>query len=248
MTLSISTQTDTLASYINAAHALVDEAKIHATDDGLTITAVEPANVAMIDESQGAAAFESYSVDTDTVLGVNLSRLADILGMADSDDVWHIHEQDRKIIMQSGGLEYTMATIDPDSIRQEPDIPDLELPVTAHIEWGQMDRALRAADMVSDHVSLASPEGSDGLVVRAEGDTDDVREEIPAGDLSDGTEIPAGTEVESLFSLDYLKDINAPIPGDSSVEMRLGHEMPIKMHWGDGSMSVTNMLAPRIQS
>jgi len=248
MTLSISTQTDTLASFVDAAHALVDEAKIHATAGGLTITAVGAANVAMVDESLTADAFESFAVEAETTLGVNLSRLADILGMADGDDVWHIHEQDRKIVMQSGGLEYTMATIDPDSIRQEPDIPDLEIPATAHIEWGRVDRALRAADMVSDHVSLASPEGSDGLVVTAEGDTDDVREEIPADALGADSEVPTGTEVRSLFSLDYLKDMKGPIPGGETVELRLGHEMPLKMHWGDGSMRVTNMLAPRIQS
>jgi len=57
MTLSISTQTDTLASFIDAAHALVDEAKIHATDDGLATTAVEPANVASVDGSLSAGAF-----------------------------------------------------------------------------------------------------------------------------------------------------------------------------------------------
>jgi proliferating cell nuclear antigen len=168
--------------------------------------------------------------------------------MADGDDVWHIHEQDRKIIMQSGGLEYSMATIDPDSIRQEPDIPDLDLPVTAHIEWARVDRALRAADMVSDHVSLASPEDSEGLVVTAEGDTDDVREEIPADALGAESEVPTGTEVRSLFSLDYLNDMKGPIPGGETVTLRLGTEMPLKMHWGSGDMSVTNMLAPRIQS
>jgi proliferating cell nuclear antigen len=248
MTLSISTQTDTLASFVNAAHALVDEAKIRATDDGLAITAVDPANVGMIDESLAADAFASYSVESDTVLGVTLGRLADILSMADGDDVWHIHEQDRKIIMQSGGLEYSMATIDPDSIRSEPDIPDLDLPVTAHIEWGRVARALRAADMVSDHVSLASPDGSEGLVVKAEGDTDDVREEIPADALGADSDVPAGEAVESLFSLDYLNDMKGPIPGDETVTLRLGSEMPLKMHWGSGDMSVTNMLAPRIQS
>jgi proliferating cell nuclear antigen len=86
------------------------------------------------------------------------------------------------------------------------------------------------------------------LVITAEGDTDDVREEIPADALDASSDMPTDVEVRSLFSLDYLNEMKSPIPSGETVELRLGHEMPLKMHWGDGSMSVTNMLAPRIDS
>ncbi|TKX77190.1 DNA polymerase sliding clamp, partial [Halorubrum sp. SD626R] len=55
---------------------------------------------------------------------------------------------------------------------------------------------------------------------------------------------------DSLFSLDYLKDMNKAIPSDAEVTVELGEEFPVKLHYGfaEGLGNVTFMLAPRIQS
>ncbi|MFB6308482.1 MAG: DNA polymerase sliding clamp, partial [Haloarculaceae archaeon] len=82
--------------------------------------------------------------------------------------------------------------------------------------------------------------------VDAEGDTDDVHLELDREDLIDLT---AG-DAHSLFSLDYLQNMNKAIPKDAEVRMELGEEFPVKMHFdiAEGKGSVTFMLAPRIQS
>jgi proliferating cell nuclear antigen len=82
--------------------------------------------------------------------------------------------------------------------------------------------------------------------VDAEGDTDDVHLELGAEDLISLTPGPA----HSLFSLDYLKDMNKAIPKDTEVTIELGEEFPVKMHFeiAEGQGHVTFMLAPRIQS
>jgi len=246
--MDLTINTDTLAQYIDGAHTLVDEAKIHVTDDGLETRATEAANVGMVDETLAPGAFDAYNAGDGKVLGVNLGRLADIVSMGDSGDVWQITESDRKILMQSRGLEYSMATIDPDSIRQEPDIPDLELPAEARVEWARVDRALTAADMVSDHVAIGTEAGDGGIYLSAEGDTDDVHETIAGDDLADDSIIPTEDSVESLFSLDYLKSMKKPIPKDAVATIRFGQEFPIKILWGTEHMDVTYMLAPRVQS
>ena len=57
-------------------------------------------------------------------------------------------------------------------------------------------------------------------------------------------------EARSLFSLDYLKDMNKAIPKDAEVELELGDEYPVKLHFdiAEAQGHVTYMLAPRIQS
>ncbi|MGB9986880.1 DNA polymerase sliding clamp [Salarchaeum japonicum] len=238
---------DTLRTTLDAVSVLVDECKIHLNEDGLAIRAVDPANVGMVDLELSSDAFESYDADGG-LIGVNLSRLEDIAGMADAGQLIHLEldEETRKLHIQIEGLEYTLALIDPDSIRQEPDLPDLDLPATVVIEGADLDRAVRAADMVSDHIALGVDEADELFYVDAEGDTDDVHLELGVDDLIDLEVGPA----HSLFSLDYLKDMNKAIPKDAEITAELGDEFPVKLHFdlAEGQGSVTYMLAPRIQS
>src|SRR6056297_3392658 len=177
---------DTLKAALDSVSVLVDECKIHLEDDGLEIRAVDPANVGMVDLRLDAAAFESYETDGG-LIGVNLSRLEDIAGMADSGQLVHLEldEETRKLHIAIDGLEYTLALIDPDSIRQEPDLPDLDLSSHIVIEGKDIDRAVTAADMVSEHIALGVAAECDTFYVEAEGDTDDVHFELDREDLID---------------------------------------------------------------
>ncbi len=51
---------DIIKHIIDATSTLVDEAKIQISKDGLSLRAVDPAHVAMVDISIGAKAFESF--------------------------------------------------------------------------------------------------------------------------------------------------------------------------------------------
>ncbi|GAB3320199.1 DNA polymerase sliding clamp [Haloplanus rallus] len=237
----------TLRDALDSVSVLVDECKVRLNEDGLSIRAVDPANVGMVDLSLDAAAFESYEADGG-VIGVNLARLEDIAGMGNAGDLVHLEldEETRKLHIRIDGLSYTLALIDPDSIRQEPDIPDLDLPAQIVVEGNQLDRGITAADMVSDHINLRVDEAVETFHIEAEGDTDDVDFEMGPEDL---IHLEAGP-ADSLFSLDYLKDMNKAIPGDAEVTVELGEEFPVKLHYefAEGLGQVTFMLAPRIQS
>ncbi|WP_248895733.1 DNA polymerase sliding clamp [Haloplanus halobius] len=237
----------TLRDALDSVSVLVDECKVRLNEDGLAIRAVDPANVGMVDLSLDAAAFESYEADGG-VIGVNLSRLEDIAGMGNAGDLVHLEldEETRKLHIRIDGLSYTLALIDPDSIRQEPDIPDLDLPAEIVVEGNQLGRGITAADMVSDHINLRVDEETETFHIEAEGDTDDVDLKLGEDDL---IALEAGP-ADSLFSLDYLKDMNRAIPGDAEVTIELGEEFPVKLHYefAEGLGQVTFMLAPRIQS
>lgn len=237
----------TLQDVLGAVGALVEECKIHLDEEGLSIRAVDAATVGMVDVTISASAFESYEADGG-LIGVNLGRLSDIAGMGSGDDLIHLelNEETGKLEIQLDGLEYTLALIDPDSIRQEPDIPDLDLPARVVLEGSDVDRAVRAADMVSDHIAMGVDEGSDEFYIDAEGDTDDVHLALGPDELID---LQAGT-AHSLFSLEYLKEMNGAIDRDTEVILDLGEEHPVTIHFqiAEGQGDVTYMLAPRIQS
>ena len=237
----------TLQDALDSVSVLVDECKIRLNEADLSIRAVDPANVGMVDLTLDAAAFESYEADGG-VIGVNLAKLEDFVGMASGDQLVELEldEETRKLKIRMDGLSSTLALIDPDSIRQEPHIPDLDLAADIVLEGAQLDRGIKAADMVSDHVRLRVDADAEAFHIEAEGDTDDVDFTLSTDDL---IALTAGA-ADSLFSLDYLKDMNKAIPKDAEVTVELGEEFPVKIHYAvaEGQGNVTYMLAPRIQS
>jgi proliferating cell nuclear antigen len=240
----------TLSDAIAALRTIVDESKLRFDETGLQSRAVDPANVAMVDVDVPDAAFKRLNVsDDETTLGVNLETLADVLSMAESDDdlVARLNAETKKLELSfpGTGLEYTCALIDPDAIRQEPDIPDLDLGGEFVVPGRAIDRGLSAADLVSDHIRFEGV-ADDTLRLSADGDTDTVDLEID-DTLIDG-ELTGDGETESIFSLEYLNDITRPIGSDSAVTVDLGSEMPVKLHFGMGDdIDVEAMVAPRIQ-
>jgi proliferating cell nuclear antigen len=248
MTVEARIDAGLLADALAPVDAIVHECKLHFDDGGVTTQAVDPANVAMASLEIPADCFESYHVGDDVTLGVNLERLLDVVGMAGSDDTvaLALDPDTRKLELETGGLEYTLALIDPDTIRQEPELPDLELPGEFVFAAAELDRAVRAADLCSDHIAIRATEGEKAVRFEADGDTDDVSVAVADDRLMAGS---AEGPVASLFSLDYLQDIKGAL-GDSPVTLRVGEEVPLRMRYylGEGGdVTVENMIAPRIE-
>ena len=248
MSFSALASVDTLQDALDPVSALVDECKIRLNEDGLSIRAGDPAYVGMVDMHLTTSGFEAYEADGG-VIGVSLDRLEDVLSMGDSGDLvsLDLNEQTRKLDIHISGLSYTLALIDPDSIRQEPDIPELELPARLVLTGDDIDYGITAADLVSDHITLRADETAEEFHIEAQGDTDDVDLTFANDDLLAGSVDEAA---ESLFSLDYLKDMSRAMDTDAEVSLLLGSEMPVKLRYSrnNGFVEVVYMLAPRIKS
>lgn len=252
-------QADRLDEWLSLLDPVVGEARIHVSNQGFATSAVDPANVGLAETQLHQLAFESLQIENGgdreedaLTLGVDLERLEDIIGMAESGELVHLklNVETRKLNIQIGGLEYTLALIDPDSIRGSSDIPDLDIPVEASIPIDELDQAVDAADLVSDHVGIEFDSENETVVIDAEGDTDDMRFEAD-GQVHDRSE----DSVRSLLSLEYVEDMVGAIPSDTDVNLRFGQEMPVKMSFEaedderDEPVSETvYMVAPRIQS
>jgi len=235
-----------LQSTVSKLTALVDECKVRLDEDGLSIQAVDAANVAMVDVWLPKEDFEQYQADEE-LLGVNLLRLADVVGMGNKDDTvtLELNEETRKLRIEIDGLRYTLSLIDPDSIHQEPNVPELDN-AEYDVAGSELQRGVKAAGLVSDHMGFRSTtETGDGLEAFAEGDTDDVVVDMPFGDVYN----PADEEESSLFSLDYLDEMAKELPSDEDVRVELGDDYPIKFTTGLGEEGeMTYLLAPRIEN
>jgi len=206
------------------------------------VRAVDPASVAAVALDLPAEAFEAYAAGGETV-GVDVDRLADVVGLADPGDaVRLVLDTDRRQLhVLVGELAYTLGLIDPEAIREplDPDEMNYDCPAELTIEGRDVSRIVAAADMVSSHLTLGVDEET--FYAEAAGDTDDVALSFDRDDLLALT--PA--DAASLFSLDYLRELARPIPAGSEVAVELGTEQPVTLSFSLGEGEATFLLSPR---
>ena len=149
------------------------------------IQAVDGANVAMIDLSASAEVFEFYD-GSGGVIGVDTGRLQEVARMADASDHLHLRldQETRKLHVRIKELEYTLGIIDSETIRQEPDLPELEFAAELTLSKDEFARTVKAADMVADETLFSVDEVEEQFVVEANGDTDTMRYELGADELA----------------------------------------------------------------
>jgi proliferating cell nuclear antigen len=239
-----------LQTFVDVLTRIVDEAKINFGDEGVTARAVDPANVCMVGPLRlEPSGFESYDAPGSVTIGVNLTRLNDVLDLADAGDLVHlaIDMETRVLRIEYGPVEQKIALIDPDTVREEPEIPDLDLPNTIHLAGSRLDEASNVVELVSDHIAFECD--TDGSVdIWAEGDVDESHYRLGPDELLAGSEITDATY--SLFSLGYVADLVKPMPDTAEITVRLGDEFPMELAWEtcEGHLSVDQQLAPRIES
>jgi proliferating cell nuclear antigen len=253
--LTTSIDAGTLRTTLDVLQTAADEAKLHLGADGLEVHIVDPANVMMHHIDVSAAAFRTTPSGSFTV-GVNLERLADFCAKAGSGQTidFSFKPATRELNIQYDRVDYDMACIDPDSIRKEPDVNDLDLPNWATVPTSDLSDALYHADLVSDHVNLTCDSDAETLTVTAEGDTDDVTVTL---DDAEFVNHHIREDTTAKFSMAYLYSgsqgsgdhgkVVKEIPGEE-VTVTLGDEFPMWLdyEYADGDAEVRTMLAPRI--
>ncbi|HII02785.1 TPA: DNA polymerase sliding clamp [Methanosarcinaceae archaeon] len=234
-----------LKDSIASLAVIVDEVRFRINSEGFTVKAVDPANVAMGIFELRSAAFDEYSAD-ECEIGVDLNKITDLLGIADRSDTvrMELDEVNQKLLIDVGGLSYTLSLLDPSTIRAEPRVPQLELPAKVVLNGADLRRAVKAAEKISDHMLMGISE--DTFYMEAKGDTDQVRLGMGRDQLID---MKSG-DACSLFSLDYLSDIVKPTNKVNEVTLSLGRDFPILIDFeiANGAGKISYLLAPRIES
>ncbi len=236
---------EVLKTVLDAVQTLVDEAKIQVAPEGLSLKAVDPAHVAMVDLSLGKGAFTEFHAD-DLEMGVDLDKLKDILKLASSQDEIGLEykEDTHRLVFKIGHITRRMALVDTTNMG-DPKVPNLNLPSKVTILAGELQQGIKASEAVSDHIALVA--GDDSFELVADGDTDQVHLKLEGDDI---VKIESPEESRSLFSLDYFSNMSKVVKGGDSITLNLGTDYPVKIEFdiAGGSGHITYLLAPRIES
>jgi proliferating cell nuclear antigen len=238
-------KSETLKGLVNIISTLIDEVKFTITPEGMTLKAVDPAHVAMIELKIGAKAFESYSA-SETEIGLDLDKVKTVLKLATQGDIIAMEQDEGKgrFVFVIGNVTRSMNLVDTSSM-SDPKVPQLTLSASAVMLVDQLQRGIRAAESISDHISLKADK--EFFELSCEGDTDDVSLKLKGSDL-ESLDVPS--KVHSLFPLDYFANILKAVPAGTKVKVELDSDYPVKLVFGlaNGEAKVMYLLAPRIES
>ena len=236
---------DVLKEVVDVVSTLVDEAKFNIGKDSITVKAVDPAHVAMVDLNLDRSALEAYKAD-EGELGIDMDKMKEILRLGKAGETISLsHDEDKnRLIVTVGNTTRRMALVDTAGM-SDPKVPSLNLPAKVVVRTEELRQAIRASESISDHIALkVSP---DGFEVVSEGDTDNVSHVVPKDMLE---ELQCKEAVRSLFPLDYFSNMVKAISSAQTATLYIGSDYPVKMEFkiAGGKGEVKYLLAPRIES
>ncbi|MBI0582695.1 MAG: proliferating cell nuclear antigen (pcna) [Methanomassiliicoccus sp.] len=238
-------RSETLKGVVDVVSTLVDEAKFNIDADGMELKAVDPAHVAMVDLRVQKSAFEEFAAD-ETELGIDLDKIKEVLRLSRAGDIIEMEQDEAKnrLIINVGNITRRMSLVDTAGMN-DPKVPNLSLPAKITVTSDELQKGIRAAESVSDHIALNAT--SDGFEMYSEGDTDSVSLKLPKDLL---ISLDVSEKVKSLFPLDYFSNMVRSIPAGSVVTINLGNDFPVKLEFeiADKRGNVNYLLAPRIES
>jgi proliferating cell nuclear antigen len=227
---------------------LISEGLFQLTDDGIELVAADPAMVALVDFKLEEDVFESYELEEETKVGLNLENFYSILRRANSNDtiVLSMDEDDSKFYIKmenTSTRDFSLPVLN----LSEDDIPDtqnLEFEVIADLETVVLEDAIGDAMVVGDSVRISATE--DGIDIVSEGDQSNVSFHIDSD--AEGVLELEGGEADSMFSLDYLDNMVGAKKLSDTATVKLGDDFPMRMEFVvPDKANLSFVLAPRIE-
>ena len=230
-----------LKDIVGAAAAVVDEAKLNITPTGFILNAVDPANVAMVSLKLSKDSFEEYETKEATVIGLDMSKLNDILGFGTDEISLRLDTMQSKMHIDVSNMKYSMSLLDPESLRREPKALALEFSATAAMKQVDFKQGLKIAEKVGDRVTIGISDGA--FWMKAESDMDSMEWKL----LGDQVAL-SGDGVSSMYSLDYVLALAKGSSPADDVTVLLGNNYPLKLCFELEGNEVSYLLAPRIEA
>lgn len=220
---------------------LVTEVRMKVNKEGISLTAIDPANVAMVHFKIPSVLFSEYNIDKEEEqLGLNLNDLKAVLRRSKPGSSLLMERADNTLKI---GLhdrikrDFSLALLDLDF--EEKPFPSWEFNSVVRINAEAFVEVIEDCAIVSDACTfMAEP---NKFIVEAHG-LNSARAEFS----SDEAEIFSGSSL-ARFSLEYLVKFikGAKVSSNATLSFSNNHPMRLDFHTGDVKLSF--VLAPRVE-
>jgi len=241
-----------LSKAVEIISELVTEVRIKVNEFGMSITAMDPANVSMAGFKLPKSAFSQFELYSENhnkppkpneILGVNLDNLKQILKRCGSGSSLIIEKKDNVLDIQIQDRikrNFKLVLIDIES--EDKEIPNLEF--SSKIEMASIDLIASVEDcaVVSDSCSFVIKDDGKKFVIEAKG-LNSARAEFS----EDEAKIEA-ENCKSKYSLEYLQKFMKASKLCEKTILKFANDHPLKIEIRTEHMELSFILAPRVET
>jgi len=229
-----------LSKPIDLLSELVTEVKIKINDFGMSITALDPANVAMVGLRIPKSAFSQFETGTET-LGVNLDSLKKILKRCNSGSSLVIEKNENILnfnIQDKIKRNFTLSLIDIDG--QDKELPSLEFSGKIEINSADFVDSIEDCLIVADACSFIIKD--DKFIIESKG-LNSARSEFSSDDIKIEVE-----NCKAKYSLEYLQKFAKACKLAEKTSINFADDHPLRIDIKTEHISLSFILAPRVET
>ena len=219
---------------------LVMEVKLKVNKEGMSLTAIDPANVAMVYFKIPADLFTQFEVDKDEVIGVNLNDFKNVLRRCKFGSSLTLERKDNQLkvgIQDKIRRDFSLALID--ISMEEKEMPEWEFKSVVKIPSELFAEVIEDCLVVSDACTfIAEP---NKFIIEASG-LNSARAEFS----SDEVEIHSDSST-ARFSLEYLNKFAKGSKICAKAILNFSDNHPMRINFPTGNVMLSFVLAPRIE-
>jgi len=219
---------------------LVTEVRLKINDIGLSIVAMDPANVSMVGFWLPKTAFSQFEAGEE-VLGINLDSLKRILKRTSSGSALILEKRDNLLeiaIQDRIQRNFTLSLIEIES--EEKEIPNLEY--SSEIELNSVDfiASIEDCGIVADACSFIIKDGK--FIIEARG-LNSARSEFSGDEAKIKAE-----NCRSKYSLEYLQKFLKACKLTDKTVLKFAEDHPLRLDIKSSGMELSFILAPRVET
>ncbi len=233
---------------VDALATMIDVATFKVSPAGLSLKAMDPSHVAMVDLQLSKEAFSDYKCDKELPIRINLTDLNRFMkrGAANDSLELSLDQQTNKLKIKfekgKSHRTFSLGLITEDEEEESP-TPNIDFNAKFSLGTDELQRAIKDAQIIGDYITFSISE--EVLTLEASGDSGDVTinfEELKDKQLKKGKQ-------NAIYSLEYLADIIKAGSVSDSVNIEFSTEMPIQFSFPiENDMGkIKYFLAPRVE-
>ena len=233
-----------LTKAIEIISDLITEVRIKVNEFGMSITAMDPATVSMVNLKVPKSAFSQFESGNE-VLGVNLDNLKQILRRCGSgsslllekkDNLLNIQIQDR--IKRSFNLN--LIDIESEDLDFDEKVSRMEFSSLVEINSIDLVNSIEDCVIVADSCSFIIKDGN--FIIEAKS-LNSARSEFSGDEVKIKAE-----DCKAKYSLEYLQKFMKGAKLSDKIILQFAEEHPLKIDFKNAEMELSFILAPRVET
>jgi proliferating cell nuclear antigen len=243
-TISMTEAKDFIDS-LSVVSELVNEVVVKFKPEGVSILAMDAANVAMVIFRYKSDGFIDYKCETEAEYGVNLPELNKALKRVNAKDILTLHFDNRLTVKAKGSREKVFTVGLLADVEQKKDEPNLNCAVSVKTDSKEFSEAILDAEIIGKDGSVSMVGEGESFGVYAEQDVKSANIGLATTQIA--VQKDAG-KVVGRYSIEYMKKLCKGSKLSKEVTVRFGNDYPIVVKYKGDKTEVKFILAPRVDN